>query len=185
MKNNKSSSKVCQWIRPRPNSHWTGDREEEKEDPEEEKRGWRGVSFGGSIGGSTRGPGGQWVGGSRMRKGDGSRLLRRPIRWEQWKTECQRKPLQPCRPQVSLTPGTRQAEGAQSQAPTTAPTSRKRRAARSIQVRGRVRVLDTVVASQGSGSPERQGGADRVGGGGLQLSSKREAGQAAGKRLSL
>ena len=101
------------------------------------------------------------------------------------KNRVSEKALQPCRPQVSLAPGTRRAEGAQSQAPTTARTSRKRRAARSIQVRGRVRVLDTVVASQGLGSPERQGGADRVGGGGLQLSSKREAGEAAGKRLSL
>ena len=39
--------------------------------------------------------------------------------------------------------------------------------------------FSTVVASQGSGSPELRGEAGRVGGGGLELSGKQEAGEAA------
>lgn len=99
------------------------------------------------------------------------------------KNRVSEKALQPCRPQVPSAPGTRRAEGAQSQAPTTAHTSRKRRAARSTEVRGRVRVLDTVVASQGSGSPERQGGTDELGAEACNLAVSRRRGRQPGKRL--
>lgn len=185
MKNNKSSSRVCQWIRPRPNSHWTGDRGEEKEDPEEEKTGWGGVSIGGSIGGSTRGPGGQRVGGRRMRIGDGSRLLRRPIRWEQRKTECQRKPCSPVDPrslrhQAPAGPRGRRAK----RQPLRVPAGSAEQHGASRSAAGSA--FSTLWSrSKDRGHPSGREGRTELGAEACNLAVSRRRGRQPGKRLSL